>query len=138
MKNTNKTVGIFVIGMAITFAIAFFLLLVLPFNSALSGGDLYYIIWRENIFLYVLAIGTSITILTALKDHTKLVKSIVYPIFIGLIVAILAGLIFYDSEWLMFRGVTKFSFNTTVFLIVLGLGVFISFISLGTHFLKNQ
>lgn len=132
----KKTVGAFIIGMAITLAIAFFLLLTLPSKSGMAG-DVYYITWPENIFLYILAIGTSITVLTALKDHTKLVKSIVYPTFIGLMVAILAGLVSYNRESFLFREGSSFSFNTTVFLIVLGLGVFISIISLGNHFFKN-
>lgn len=133
MKKTNKTIGIFIIGMATT------LLIAIPF--LVLGYDVSFSIWTLNefssmqlfgdeIFLCLLFIGTAITSIFALQDH-KLSKAIVYPISIGLIIGTLLGVLFPMNK-------SSYPYiNEQILFIVLTLGFSISLISIGRYFLKK-
>lgn len=137
--STKKVFGISIIGTAITLAIAFLPLLIAgdypitgtsasaPYNNQLSG---------DKLFKFILFIGFSIVVIFLLKDSKKIYKSICYPTLIGIICAIILGLSFPIRVYGWTRG-NVFDFNTTIFFIILGIGVFISLMSIGINLLRK-
>ena len=164
MKKTNKTIGIFIIGMSITLLIAILVLLLYDDLSLwdqlvedrvwIKGDKTYqglggqeitvhggwlrimsYQFTSDNIFMELLFIGTAITSIIAINNYKKILKAIVYPISIGLISGTLLGVFIPEVSKGTYQN--SFYFNTNIFIIVLALGFFISLISVGNYYLRK-
>jgi len=149
--NKRKTLGTVIIGIAITLAIAFLPLIIV-------GSDFiteklithtpyaYYNEEREilqfqltggSLFTSLLFLGLSIVAMIALKSSNKGSKLFFYPILIGIVLGIPIGVFFpsyeHANQWEL-----GLKFNTTLFLIISGIGLFISLISIGVNLRKSS
>lgn len=146
----KEVLGKLIIGIAITLAIASIPLFIsgteritdklILFTPAYVGGRniAQYPLQGHSLAISLLFIGLSIVGLVTLKDSKRFFKSVIYPILISTILGITLGAYFaviYPTNSIHYA--FELYFNWNLFFMILGLGVFISLITLGTNLLKK-
>jgi len=138
MKN-KKAFGVAILGISITVFLALIPLLIFgdsPIGDKAFDGYYNYYLEGTALFKWILGIGLSITLLIVLKFFTKSLRITLYPTILSVILGIIIGLLFPVRVWgesIAF----VYDFNTTVFLITLSVGIFISLIVYSTNLIKK-
>jgi hypothetical protein len=139
--NFKKVIGTLIIGTTLALSISLLTLLIIiksnePFSKIIYSyfyhGPTHFELTGKSLFLYILIIGLSITLMIAFKYVKNFFKVLLYSPLIGVIIGIVLAVAFPKP-----CGNDNYEFNYIIFTISAGACLFVSLIALGIYMQKK-